>query len=344
MSQEYVDQFLSKAREAEGTKDKIAFIFDLFTKLWFTLLLPALVGIGTSVYLSRGSNENSVLSAQDYALIFAGIIFIVIHIILTVITIFKTNAINSTYPFAVEVKERHVEKIQELTRVRASSRHFAQLTMTQLATIDLVTFVVNRAIGEINTIRQKGDKISSDKFWEISEIHINQMIAPLVNQREHLFDYKSESKYNIALYFYSSLDDVLFVVARDCDSRLGRRNRRWKPGIGHVGLSFLYKSPMFCPNIEESNEISGTCSQGDLQNYRSFASFPILRCDDDGDLANGHKAQGVLVLTSALKEQFQQERDKVFLAVISRLMGIYLTSVETLFEMGTIEVGNKDKQ
>ena len=150
----------------------------------------------------------------------------------------------------------------------------------------------------------------------------------LISERESLFKYVSESKYNIALYFYSEEEDCLGIAYRDCDSRLPQRNRSWKPGLGHVGLAFLHKTVKLCPDITKSNELLANQSSGDAENYRSFLSMPIMKCDDDGEVNNGIKPLGVLVLTSALPEQFDENRDVPFMSMIVKLLAIYLSSAD----------------
>lgn len=59
--------------------------------------------------------------------------------------------------------------------------------------------------------------------------------------------------------------------------------------------------------------------------------MPIMRCDDDGSVSNGLKPLGVLVLTSALPNQFDEHRDLPFMTMIVKLLAIYLSSADNYF-------------
>ena len=201
--------------------------------------------------------------------------------------------------------------------------------LKSFASLSFSAHATDMAIGYLKRMEEKNKKVKEDEFWDVFAGYLHPMLSPLVIEREVLFGFKSESKYNIALYFYDNEENCLGIVWRDCDSRLPQRNRKWKPGHGHVGLAFLHKEIKFCPDIRQSTELTPSYTQGDNENYRSFISIPILRCEDNGNVHNQLKPLGVLVLTSAQAHQFSKERDLQFLTIISKYLAIYLAAIDT---------------
>ncbi|WP_261916795.1 GAF domain-containing protein, partial [Vibrio aestuarianus] len=150
-----------------------------------------------------------------------------------------------------------------------------------------------------------------------------QLIWPLVSLRDELFNYQSDSLYNVALYRYSTNDNKLHCKARFCDDRITRRNRSWKPGLGHVGLAYVQGEVKFCNDVEKSSELKTEKSDGKII-YRSFVSVPITNVDKDD------VSYGVLVLTSRHANQFDIDKDQIFLILLSKQISLYYTVVEAL--------------
>lgn len=163
----------------------------------------------------------------------------------------------------------------------------------------------------------------NDALSELVEDTEKQLIWPLASLRDELFGYKSDALYNVALYRYSEKDKQLCCSARFCDDRIPRKDRSWKPGHGHVGLAFIQGEIKFCNDVESSSELKTERLDGKIV-YRSFVSVPITSVDKD------RESHGVLVLTSRHANQFDIDKDQIFLLLISKQISLYYTVVESL--------------
>lgn len=127
-------------------------------------------------------------------------------------------------------------------------------------------------------------------------------------------------------------NSLLIVRARLCDDRLKKRNRSWKSGFGHVGLTHLHKEIKICPDITKSSELNSD-DESDNVNYRSFLSVPIMSPNTTLE----EQCLGVLVLTSADVNQFKIDRDGDFLQNFSYLLTIYIDCMAKIYMHDTVE-------
>ncbi|MBB1391761.1 GAF domain-containing protein [Shewanella sp. SG44-6] len=325
MPKERLKHFLSVAKNNNHLSDHVISKSTFFSNTWVTLVAPVLIGFGVNYYFSI--KEENVVPFFIWLMSF---VFLFVHIFASYV-LHKNSSKYSLYSHAIELNDDFHALRDELAKYKWGYRELSNLHSTQISVLRMVTHATDAAVGQFDLATQKAlDKelLQENDFWEMFGQHLSAIMYPLILEREELFKYISESKYNIALYFYNDDEDFLGIVHRDCDSRLPQRNRRWKPGIGHVGLAFLHKAVKLCPDITKSSELITNQHNGDSDNYKSFLSMPIMKCDDDGNVDNGIKPLGVLVLTSALPEQFDEQRDLPFMTMIVKLLAIYLSSAD----------------
>lgn len=319
-----LEKLASAAKKNNDITEKIVERTIAFAQLWFTLIAPLIIGIIATFLTS----ENDVSYIVWVFVASLGLI----HLFLTYLN-HKYTSKQSLYAEIVEMKKHKDEEVSDLRSKLAHSilnlRQIEDINSNQITSLHFSAHATDMAIGYLKRIEERQNKVKEAEFWDAFSNSLSPILQPLVIEREALFGFKSESKYNIALYFYDNENDELGIVWRDCDSRLPQRNRKWKPGHGHVGLAFLHKETKFCPDIRMSTELTPSYTRGDNDNYRSFISIPILRCEDNGSIQNSLKPLGVLVLTSAHPEQFHKERDLQFLTIISKYLAIYLATIDT---------------
>ncbi len=344
MEQKYQDNiksFMEKAKFNNKYSDKIVGKTLLFSNIWSTLLAPILIGIGIShIYNLQEATLPSIL----FWILLAAFLFI--HIA-TAYLVHQNNSKYSLYSQAIELEEKHDNELSktrdELAKYIHAFKKVANLHSNQMSTLYITSCITDEAVGEIN--KTENDSMTFTEFMKKARKPIASIIKSLSLEREALFGYRSQGLYNIALYMYSSTEDHLFMMERDCDSRLPQRNRNWKAGHGHVGLAFLHKETKISHDITKSNELANNnSSDSDNSNYKSFISIPILSCSDDGDVNNGIKPLGVLVLTSADTNQFDQNRDLQFLTTISKYLAIYLASIDTCISHNTFILDDEAPQ
>ena len=330
---DYENQYSKLAVAAKKNNDITEKIVERLiesAQVWFTLIAPIIIGCFTAFLTADRVTELS--TTIKITLWVVGICLLLVHLILSVLN-HSYNTKHSLFADVLEMREKSDREISELRSQLAHSlaaqKHKSDINNNQIASLSFSAHATDMAIGYLKRMEEKNKKVKEDEFWDVFAGYLHPMLSPLVIEREVLFGFKSESKYNIALYFYDNEENCLDIVWRDCDSRLPQRNRKWKPGHGHVGLAFLHKEIKFCPDIRQSTELTPSYTQGDNENYRSFISIPILRCEDNGNVHNQLKPLGVLVLTSAQAHQFSKERDLQFLTIISKYLAIYLAAIDT---------------
>lgn len=328
MTEEKINGVIAAAKRNNDASERIVEGVVTFNQVWFSLVAPILIGIFTAVIFSSKKLEG----LPFIMWIVMGVVVVLVHLFLVWVNV-KYSSKVSLYTDVVELKNEKETEIESLRRQLAKEKHLVRIMSNiytnQISSVYLTSFATDMAVGQLKQLYLNKEILSENEIWNMATEAIGLMLTPLVMEREALFEFESGSKYNVALYFYDSDEEQLHVVWRDCDSRLPKRNRNWKPGHGHVGLAFLHKEPKISPDITTSDELAPSYDESDSSNYRSFISIPILNCDDNGELDNGQLPLGVLVLTSATKAQFRADRDLKFLTIITKNLAIYLASLES---------------
>lgn len=311
MDQERIESVLKKNKYINS---KFTGYFISTFSIWNTCFAPIIIGLGVS-YVFLFKDDLSKLHSSFFIFCF---IFLVIHVFLSIGFHYLDKRSDTTIELSELVKKYNnisddIEKIHKRMHLSTS------LTATQKLVIYLTTLKVNSHIREMIHGKRDGS-LSEETMDNKLQEFFDTILSYLSIHREVLFSFVSESRYNIALYIYDNHSQDLQVVSRRCDDRIVRQDRSWKPGFGHVGLTHLQKELKICPDITKSSELKVN-NQSDKKNYCSFISVPILTYNE-GDSNN--ECLGVLVLTSALPEQFSLERDRDFLKNIVSLIAIYI--------------------
>lgn len=306
-----IEQVLKKNRHINA---RFASHFISAFNVWNTLLAPVLIGLGVS-YLFQYKEDISKINNIFFLLGFA---LIIVHLSFAIGFNYLDKRSDTSTELA-EVSNSYNDLVSDIDTIKERMRISNELSATQKLVIYLATLKVNSHIRDVLN-KKKDNTFTEDDLDVFVNEFIETIIKYLSKNRETLFGYKSQSRYNIALYIYDPDVEQLVVAARHCDDRIDRKDRPWKSGFGHVGLTYLHKELKICPDINKSSELKITDSS-DKINYCSFISVPILTYHED-DTEND--CLGVLVLTSALPEQFSLSRDKDFLQNISSLIAIYI--------------------
>ena len=297
--------------------------------IWNTLLAPIIIGVGVSYLFQYKDNLDKI---NNLFFVLCGV-FIIMHFILALAFNYLDKRSDTTIELA-EVSGGYNGLISDMEIVKERMRVANELNATQKIVIYLATLKVNSHIKDV-LIKKKENSFTTKELDSFVNEFIETIINYLSKHRETLFGFESKSRYNIALYVYDPEQEQLVVAARKCDDRIDRKDRPWKSGFGHVGLTYLHKELKICPNIHSSSELKITNSL-DKINYCSFISVPILTYNEN-DAEND--CLGVLVLTSALPEQFSLQRDKEFLQNISSLIAIYIDVIASIYK----EVNSQQK-
>lgn len=294
--------------------------FIVFSNVWMTLVAP----IGVGFFISYSFSNADWFSIPMMLLIF---IFLGIHLFLAYIQS-KSTKKHHTYSQVTKLCDHLNTQIKTYNDLRLSHQYVTDLNIAQVTTLFLISAELDKAVGDLNNEMYKELDSSSkeeplplhNSLDVLMDKHLTNLLWPLIVNKGDLFSYQEPSLYNIALYRYDEKSDRLKVVKRFHDERIPIQNRDWKPGIGHVGMTFLNKVIKCCPNIQDSTELTDE-SERDSKYYCSFISVPILACEDNERTDNN--PHGVLVLTSAMENQFSLRRDQFFLQAISKMLAVY---------------------
>lgn len=318
MNNQKIEKILKKNRHINA---RFSGYFTTFFNLWNTLIAPIIIGLGVSFVFQFKDTPDKI----NFWFLLTTIIFLSLHLILGFGAKYLDKKDDSTNELS-ELSNEYDFRIKEIEKIRERMTMQNKLSETQKMVIYFTTLQVNSHIRSI-LIKNKENNLKDEDFRQDTKEFFMTILGYLSRHREILFDYKSESKFNIALYIYSEDKQQLVVNSRICDDRIIRKDRAWKPGFGHVGLTYLHKELKICPNIHESNELK-ISNPSDGKNYCSFLSVPILAYQQGSD---AQECLGVLVLTSALPNQFLLERDRDFILNLSSLIAIYAEVIYKLY-------------
>ncbi|WP_249584364.1 GAF domain-containing protein [Pseudomonas viridiflava] len=293
----------NKLAEANITSSAI-----IFSNTWMTLISPVLIGL----FISKLYSADNKYTLAEYGFT---LVAITTHIVLAFI-LYQSGTRHSN---SIEIDNLIVENKLLKEDVLPKAEAVFNSAKAQQIVVYLMTLELEARIAEIN---EKESDCPLRERWEDWENGLDAILRHVVRHRTPLFGFAGDSLYNIALYFYEKNDNELFIAWRMHDDRLVTSNRRWKPGIGHVGLAFVQNEAKICHDIFQSTELadSSTTEASDQHKYRSFLSIPVT--DSFGDDA-GKQPLGVLVFTSSSASQFDWERDKIFTLTVAKLISIY---------------------
>jgi len=279
-----------------------------FANAWTTLFAPLIIGLLASKLFTESPLSKTEITLYSIAglihLMFAWTMF--------------TSANRRSLSIAVDEIVSKNEDYKDIIIPKAELLYEA--SATQQSVIYLMTLELNSRIETLNSQQDNELLKNRAQSWEAG---LQSMLFHLVKHRTQLFGFSGASLYNMALYLYDANSDDLFIAWRKHDDRLSTSSRRWKPGFGHVGLTFVQQEAKICHDIFESSELANSASNepNDRLKYRSFLSIPITNlCSSQ----NGKKPLGVLVFTSSHVGQFSWGRDKFFALTAARLLSIYI--------------------
>ncbi|EIF8949623.1 GAF domain-containing protein [Vibrio cholerae] len=313
----------------------------IISNIWMTLIAPVLVGVFISYWFSLKPPEDKI-PLFSYVCI---IVFLLIHLALAWFQ-HKNSKKHITHSEVTNHRDQYNDLVGKFNQLRVSHQKLSELSISQITTLYLLSAELDKAVGELN--KELGRELENDpnappiplvnSIETLMDEHLHNLLWPLVVNREDLFSYEEKSLYNIALYVYNRSSSKLEVKKRFHDERITTQNRDWRPGIGHVGMTFLHKEIKCCPNIKVSTELT-VKSEQDSKYYCSFFSVPILACEDNEQTEN--EPHGVLVLTSASENQFNPHRDQIFLQAISKMLAVYLDKQEHALKMASLIAKDK---
>ncbi|MEZ8278339.1 hypothetical protein AB4291_16465 [Vibrio cyclitrophicus] len=328
-------KLLNSSKQNDHINANLADKIIILSNMWMTLIAPIVVGVFVSHWFALKSDETLSL----LTIICIGV-FILLHMALAWFQ-HKSNKKHLTHSEVSEHYDKYNELASQYNKLRSVHQSLTDLSISQITTLYLISAELDKAVGDLN--KELGKELAKDpnnppiplydSIGALFDQHLNNLLWPLVVNREDLFSYKEKSLYNIALYVYSESSGKLEVKKRFHDERISTQNRDWRPGMGHVGMTFLHKEIKCCPNIRSSTELT-VKTEKDSKYYCSFFSVPILACEDNEQ--TDVEPHGVLVLTSASEKQFNPRRDQIFLQAISKLLAVYLDKQEHALKMASL--------
>ncbi|MCH5508864.1 GAF domain-containing protein [Pseudomonas syringae] len=290
-------------------ESNIVSISVIFANTWMTLISPVMIGLFISKLYSAESHFTNTESGFTA-------IAIIIHVALALI-LYQSGSRHSN---SVEIDKLIQENKHLKNEVIPKAAEVYNSAAAQQIVVYLMTLELESLVAAIN---EKDNSCPIDERWDDWKKGLGSIMLHLAKHRVPLFGYTGDSLYNIALYLHNKESDELFIMWRMHDDRLSTSDRRWKPGMGHVGLAFIQQEAKICHDIFQSTELanSSTNDPSDQHKYRSFLSIPIT---DSFGSDSGKRPLGVLVFTSSSAGQFDWERDKIFTLTVVKLLSIYI--------------------
>lgn len=325
-----VPEILEKNEKNKSNESRILNIIFVVVSVWNTLFAPIIIGVLiTHMFFEYGKNPDvslweaidAYVSANRF-ISFSTLTFILLHFILNFILYMMKESRISSYDVGV-LQDKLKLNSEEMNAVQGALENIS----SQRLAMSLVTEAMDDFVEAYISFKKlfPGNNILSVKMVRYG---LKSMMSSIVHARHEIFGYSGKSYYNMAIYVHSDFHDELASIWRCCDDRITKTGRRWKPGIGHVGLAFIQNKVKFCDDIIKSDASAHTqMAQEDQKYYRSFISQPItisLRNPVDNK-KTGEKVVGVLVFTSSEPNQFDLRKHQQFTFFVSKAISMYFS-------------------
>ena len=192
-------------------------------------------------------------------------------------------------------------------RERAGARELAQRGVSTAAALCDVSDAAALLASEVREKRLPADD-AAQRLLEVCE-----------DQRGPLLGFEEGDLYNLMLY--RRVGEELVAGPRVSHAAVVRRNRKWKVGEGHVGLSVQHNSLLVSGDLRGTDAWRPTpeSARSDAALYVSAITLPLYSSGDP------HRPDGVFIVTSNRLRQF---RDPDQLEVLTaKTLGRIITSV-----------------
>lgn len=292
-------------KESKGTK-----LEHLSVLVSATVILPTLIGILSSTVLNDGGY------LLDWPPDSLSVVFLILILAQMgcayLVTVHRQGA--PTYYDFIEVEQTHQDRISEVqSRFERTRSNLNRVLQMQEA-----ARYASMALGNVEPLSAEDGDTSNDL-----EQGIALVLDSCVSFKAQIFGFKAETLYNFAVYLYNEDEEILRVAWRECDPRINRQDRDWRPREGHVGMCFATRKELFSNNVLESDELNHDDPE-DEEKYVSMVSIPIFHSGDFPDDRNGSasgsnntKPIGVFIVTSNVSDQFDRDLHKTFLLSLS---------------------------
>ena len=235
-----------------------------------------------------------------------------VHVLVGAYGLFGLNKIKDFIRLAdLDEIEQQVKEYQEKLDDKAEESHNLEHGLTTLVSHSVA---VQASLSVLQSLLTSD--LSSD---QTDEKGIERLLAPLIQLRTEALGFTADDLYNLAVYIYDEKQNLLRLRYRDCDNRIRRQDRSWRPGTGHVGLAFTQNRTIITENVADAPDILGPYVDTDNNQYVSIISTPIF-----STLIGTAVPMGVLVITSDREGHFDRAY-QTLAESFSILLAIYLS-------------------
>lgn len=243
------------------------------------------------------------------------------YLYLIFLVIASTHVYASIHVGQAATAEFHYFDFQDLYKQYnvLSNEHYK--LKSSLKTFKYISNSIHLSLVALEKIYAQDKKISSEE----TKRGFKAILWPLIQFREHIFDFKSGAFYNFAVFLYDENDKKLKVFYREHSKRLKPKKRSWKVGRGHVGLCFAQKDIKISPDIMKSHELATDIQPQDDLYYRSMVSIPINKIGDSR--STDIDPYGVIVITSSHTNQFDTNLHSTLFLTLAKVLAIFCDRV-----------------
>lgn len=223
------------------------------------------------------------------------------HLAIGCITIFNTKTLPQYVVEYEALEEKFLAKCNESDELEQSLKQSQYLLVAVWASVNALRNII------------KGD---THITLEEAKNNLDYILKPLIELRSEVLGFwNGEARYNFCVYLYDEDKELLEIFYRQCDDRIPRRDRTWKPGFGHVGMCYLRKKTIISQDIWVSEEFWQNGYESDKDNYRSLASTPIIDKVEN--------VLGVFSVTSSITNQLSESQHGTMLDLYSSILTLY---------------------
>ncbi|NEP12427.1 MAG: GAF domain-containing protein [Symploca sp. SIO2C1] len=271
----------------------------VFIQLITTIIFPLL----EAFLINKLTGNDDQTATNDLAIVLA--LIVVIHLLLAFIQLFS----KFTMPILVQELGKKNENLHlELEQKSKETNNLANNQNTLIKALGAVNF----NLIQLNNLNPS---------MPVEE-HLEEILKPWIDGRNEIFNFKSNSLYNLVVYLFDGEENKLILKARSCDGRIIRQDRSWCEGEGYVGTSFQSGRTVFWKNAYFQTIPVRSARPEDDEYYTSGIGVPIY-CHGT--------VIGTVVVTSSEPAQFDLElHGQTMLTMLSYVLGDVLMSLNAV--------------
>lgn len=267
---------------------------------WMHITLPAIFAVSVFIYTLITSDFT--ISFGLFCIIFVGCLTIITSILSYHVSKEESIFIGE----AIELREKRIE----ISKLHSYIEKLGDYTDNEIEQSNNFVIFLANSFPYINKVI-----IEREDFYS----NFSAMMDQLYSLLEYIYKDPQNQLFTIALYLYDTGEPSNYKLkpfySKKPDIMNKGQGRWWKPGQGHIGISYHSKEQYNHSNIHEITPNTMNTRENDKTNYVSAISIPIAL--NPNSPIDDRIIRGVFCITSNLEGEFQVSEDNSYHTITS---------------------------